>query len=381
MTGMERLQACIALKSVDRPGLLPSFIDRLAVVQAGLTFADVVERPSEVSAAMRWLWKKLGGYGDAAYYAGASGFYRYASGYLARVKLPGKELPRDVLWQIWEQPSFRREEYDDLIKKGWNAFALERIQRVWDISKEELEHYGSVEAYHKAQNERTVNQYRKDVALWKEMGVEVFMGPNVPSPQMALSMARSLTEYTIDLYEIPEKVEEALWAALPDFIQSGIAGCEALGIPCATIILERGSAQLYPLKFFERFEWPQLKKMVDEFIAHGITPLLHLDTDWSKNLPYFRDFPKGKVIASCDGTTNLFNAKKVIGDHVCLMGDVPASLLVNGTVEEVKTYVRRLCEEVGDGGGFILGTGCSMPANALIENVQAMIDTCKSYGQ
>jgi len=74
MTGMERLQACIALKSVDRPGLLPSFIDRLAVVQSGLTFADVVERPDEVSAAMRWLWKKLGGYGDAAYYAGPRDF-------------------------------------------------------------------------------------------------------------------------------------------------------------------------------------------------------------------------------------------------------------------------------------------------------------------
>jgi hypothetical protein len=354
-------------------------MDRLAVVQYGLTFADVVERPDEVSGAMRWLWKELGGYGDAAYYAGASSFYHYAFKYLARTKLPGKELPRDALWQIWEQPSFQRNEYDDLIKKGWTAFSLERIQRVWDISNEDLERYGSVEGYNIAQNERVANQNRKDMALWNDMGVEVFMGPNAPSPQMALSMARSLTEYTADLYEIPDKVEEALWTCLPEFIQYGIAGCKALATPCVSIILERGSGQLYPLKLFERFEWPQLKKMVDEFVAHGITPLLHLDTDWSKNLPYFKDFPKGKVIASCDGTTNLFNAKKVIGNHVCLMGDVPASLLVNGTVEEVTAYVRRLCEEVGDGGGFILGTGCSMPANANIENVRAMIDTCKSY--
>jgi uroporphyrinogen-III decarboxylase len=188
-----------------------------------------------------------------------------------------------------------------------------------------------------------------------------------------------MMEYTIDLYEVPDKVEEALWATLPAMIENGIAGCRATGIPCVAIIIERGSGQLYPLELFERFEWPMLKKMVDDFVESGITPLLHLDTDWTKNLPYFREFPKGKVIASFDGTTDLFNAKKVLRDHVCIMGDVPASLLVAGTPREVETYVRRLCDEVGDGGGFILGTGCSMPPNANIDNVKTMIDVCKSY--
>lgn len=201
------------------------------------------------------------------------------------------------------------------------------------------------------------------------------------SPQMLLSCARSLTEYTVDLYEIPEKVEEATWAALPTLIQNGIARCKLTGCPSIAIILERGSAQYYPLHFFERFEFPQLKKMIEEFVANGIIPLLHLDTDWSKNLPYFKEFPKGKVIASLDGTTNIFNAKKILKDHVCLMGDMPASLLVAGTVKEVEHYVRRVVEEVGDGGGFILGTGCYMPPDAKFENVKAMIDICKSYAK
>jgi uroporphyrinogen-III decarboxylase len=121
--------------------------------------------------------------------------------------------------------------------------------------------------------------------------------------------------------------------------------------------------------------------MIDKFVANGITPLLHLDTGWSKNLPYFKEFARGKVIASLDGTTSTFNAKKVLRNHVCLMGDVPASLLVAGTTKELETYVRKLVEEVGDEGGFILGTGCSMPPNAKFENVKAMINTCKSYTQ
>jgi len=379
MTGIERLRACVTLKNVDRSGILPSYMDRFAALQAGLTFADILERPDDTSAAMRKMWDRLGGWGDAVYYAGGTDIYYLSIKHLTRIRIPGKHLPRDSYWQILEAPNMKREDYDLLIQKGWNAFSLEMTSRIWEISDEEMKKYGSIGAYHKAQAEKSVNQYRKDAELWKAKGVEVFVGASVPSPQMALSCARSLTEYTLDLYEIPDKVEEAIWAALPDLIQNGMTGCKATGIPCVAIILERGSGAYYPLKLFEEFEFPQLKKMIEEFVANGITPLLHLDTDWSKNLPYFKEFPKGKLIASLDGTTNIFNAKKVLKDHVCIMGDVPASLLVAGTTKEVEAYVRSLVEKVGDGGGFILGTGCSMPPNATLENVRTMINTCKSY--
>lgn len=381
MTGIERIRACVALDNVDRPAILPSYMDRFAAMQAGMTFADILERPDDASAAMRSLWNRLDGWGDGVYYAGGTDIYYLSVKFLMRILLPGKQLPRDSYWQIMEMPIIQREDYDLLARMGWNAFALEMIPRVWEISAEEMERNGSVEGYNRAQGVKSVDQYKRDTDLWRKKGVEVVVGASVPSPQMALSCARSLTEYTMDLYEIPDKVEEAVWAALPDLIANGIAGCQATGIPCVAIILERGSAAYYRLNLFERFEFPQLKKMIEEFVKNGITPLLHLDTDWSKNLPYFKEFPKGKVIASFDGTTNLFNAKKVLGGHVCLMGDMPASLLAAGTTKEVEAYVRRLVEEVGDGGGFILGTGCSMPPNAVFDNVKTMIDTCKSYGR
>ncbi len=378
MKGIDRLRACVSLEDVDRPGILPSYMDRLASLRHGLSFADIIENPDEASRAMRLLWEELGGYGDCTYYAGGTDIYYLAVKHLTRIKLPGRELPRDDYWQIMETPVFSRDEYDLLIEKGWNAFSFEMTPRIWTVAEDDPIKADSMAAYHAARAERAVRQYKKDTALWREMGVDVFVGGSVPSPQMALSCARSLTQYTLDLYEIPDKVEEALWAALPELIASGIAGCRATGIPCVALILERGSGQLYPLTMFEKFEWPMLKQMIAEFVAHGITPLLHLDTDWSRNLPYFKRFPRGKVVASFDGTTDLFNAKRVIGDHVCIMGDVPASLLVAGTTDEVETYVGRLCDEVGRGGGFILGTGCSMPPNARYENVKTMIETCRS---
>jgi len=73
-----------------------------------------------------------------------------------------------------------------------------------------------------------------------------------------------------------------------------------------------------------------------------------------------------------DGETDIFQAKKVLGDHMCIMGDVPASMLFRDTPENVYAYCTRLIRELGPE-GFILQSGCDIPANAQLENVQAMV--------
>ena len=81
-----------------------------------------------------------------------------------------------------------------------------------------------------------------------------------------------------------------------------------------------------------------------------------------------------------DGYTDIFKAKEVLGNHMCIMGDVHASLLTLGHPEEVDAYVRKLIDTVGKDGGFILSTGCELPPNCKEENFQMMLDTAKSYG-
>jgi uroporphyrinogen decarboxylase len=59
--------------------------------------------------------------------------------------------------------------------------------------------------------------------------------------------------------------------------------------------------------------------------------------------------------------------------------DKLAALMCLGTPEEVEAYCKKVIDVVGDGGGFILSTGCTCPADCKIENLQAMVDTAKSY--
>jgi uroporphyrinogen-III decarboxylase len=61
------------------------------------------------------------------------------------------------------------------------------------------------------------------------------------------------------------------------------------------------------------------------------------------------------------------------------MGNVPASLLQTGTAQEVKDYCKKLIDDIGTGGGFILAPRSSID-EAKPENIRAMLDFTKEYG-
>jgi uroporphyrinogen-III decarboxylase len=65
---------------------------------------------------------------------------------------------------------------------------------------------------------------------------------------------------------------------------------------------------------------------------------------------------------------------------MCIMGDVPPDMLVLAPPSEVDEYCHRLIEEVGKGGGYVMGAGCEIPPNAKPENVKVMLDSVVKYG-
>ena len=168
-------------------------------------------------------------------------------------------------------------------------------------------------------------------------------------------------------------------ASCDDIINNAIQICKNNGGKIAFVVLERGSGFYYRLPVFERFEWPFLQRYVEALLAEGLTPWLHFDTDWSINLPYLRQLPKGKCVCDLDGTTDIFKAKEVLKGHMAISGDVPAALLTVGNPADVEAYCQRLIDEVGDGGGFMLTTGCECPVDVKPENLRAMVETGLNY--
>jgi uroporphyrinogen-III decarboxylase len=82
-------------------------------------------------------------------------------------------------------------------------------------------------------------------------------------------------------------------------------------------------------------------------------------------------------VAACKAF--MVKAKKILGDKFYIQGKVPSSLIVTGSPKEVKERCRKLIEDCGKGGGYILGAGC-IADNPKLDNLRAMMEAVREYG-
>jgi hypothetical protein len=367
MTRTQRFLTAVTLGIPDRVPV-SSMFDDFALRQKGISPAqrfDPVFRP-QVLQAFHEIFDDLGGY-DFQWHAGTSFAYSTWRG-SADIRVnsvpPGQESSLKA-----EREALFFDDYAKIISRGWNGFCEEFYPRITRLSIEQID----------ANQRRSFAQDLEDLKWWSARGVPVHQGATCLSPEVILSLGRTLTNFVLDMHHDPDKIQAVLDAMLGDLIENAVQDAAATGIPWAHILLTRGSATVYNLKIFERFVFPYLKKMVDTFVSNGLMVNLHCDTNWLKNLPYFKELPKAKCIVELDSTSDIFKAKEILNGHMCIKGDVPAPLLSLGKPADVVAYCRKLIDVVGKGGGFVLSTGCTCPVDAKFENVKAMIDTAKSY--
>ncbi len=369
MTRRERVETAIALEEPDRVPVMPLTVS-FPIRHRGMTQAEAWRDLDKAFQATLDTFDDLGGFDmlpkTNVYWPMLGGKFANAP---VRNLIPGRELPEDAIAQIDERELFSREDYDRIASLGWNAFWEEHYPMVANKSLERLA----------AVQNALLERFCREKKICEERGIPVMLGAAVDSVLMAFSLSRTLTQFTMDLFEIPDKVQAAMDASCDDLIQNALDTIAITKGEVAFIVLERGSGAIYRLELFERFEWPYLKRYVDAFVSEGIIPWLHLDTDWSLNLPYFKQLPKGKCVADLDGHTDIFRAKEILGGHMCISGDVRADILTLGKPEQIREYCQKIIDEVGRGGGFFLTTGCECPVDAKFENVKMMIDVAKTY--
>ncbi len=374
MTRQERLDAAINLQEPDRVPISP-MIMFFAARHAGITVEKFLFDPKAGFDAIVRTFEDLGGW-DVQFVAGSYDPLLYAMESPIRLKLPGVDLPPDSIWQAHEAEIMSVEDYQKVIDLGWNPFYYKYLlPKVYPGYGGDFR--GQVKLYSRLA--KITVQTVRDNRYWKKREIPTLIGTAIGSPFEVLSMARSFAPFFSDIFKHPQLVKDTMDAMLPDMISSTIQLAKLMGIPRVQLGGTRGSGQFISPAHFEEFYLPYLIKMVEAFYDAGLVSLMHFDSDWTKNLSYFKELPRASAILELDSTTDIFQAKQVLGGHLCLMGDVPASLLTLGTPAEVRAYTRRLIDEVGEGGGFILSSGCEVPHDAKFENVKAMIDTGKEY--
>jgi len=183
----------------------------------------------------------------------------------------------------------------------------------------------------------------------------------------------------LDMYRNPDKLQQALDLILRDAIQMGIVSASISPSPTVFIPLHKGPMGFMSLEQFKTFYWPTLHKLMLALIDQGLVPMPFIEADYTDRLEIISDIPKGKAIYWFE-RSDVFKAKEVLGDRVCIKGNVPSALLCTGTTEEVKAYCKKLIDVVGKGGGLIVDGDIGIADEAKPENVRAMTDFVKEYG-
>ena len=285
--------------------------------------------------------------------------------WFSSVAMPGVELTDNELWQVHEKEIITHDDYDEILEIGYAAwqekFLNENFDRPFEKSAPFFEYTPEAEK------------------RFMEAGIPVMVSNIFESPFEALCGGRSLSAFLMDdIMEIPEKLEqvfEEIHKVNMERYQEWIDNCEVkpLGVWVGGW---RGTPSMLSKDMFERFSWKYMKDIAMLCIDNGLVPIYHLDSSWDLGLEYFRELPEKTGILALDGKTDMNLAKKVLGDHTCIMGDIPAEMLAFGSKEQTYDYSMKLIKEIGPT-GFILCSGCDIPFNAKYENVEMMMKAIK----
>lgn len=358
---LELIRRAVRCEKVERVPVTPS-ADGYYARQAGISIREYMadgDLACQVS-----LQEQLRMEADATQTMVASP-YNLGRFWMSKVAVPGRELDDNAMWQIKEEKLMTAQDYDLLAEIGWQAFQEMYVSERLNLDEAALADFrrGGPERQRK----------------FEEAGIPSICDFLMVTPFESLCGARTLGGFFAeDLVGNPKRVLAATEMILQENLESyrkAISGGTAAGV---WIGGWRTSPNLISPKAFDKFVWPSFKAYYDLCMEMNVIPIFHLDSDWTKGLDFFNRLDKKSFIVAFDGTTDIRKARQVLGPEVCIMGDVPCTMLTYGTPEEVTAYVNQLLTDIGPR-GCIISSGCDIPSDAKGENVLAMSRAAHSF--
>jgi uroporphyrinogen-III decarboxylase len=398
-----RIIKAIKLEEPDRvPVHLPASL--FPAYYAGVTLHKVMYDYEE----LRRAWKKFLHEFDMDMYLGPSlvfpGRVLEALDYKL-YKWPGYGLPPDTTtYQYVEGEYMKADEYDAFIRDPSDflmrtylpriAGLLEPFQKFSRLTPMVGIPLGFITPYSTPDVQaalQTLMDVSRETAEWMavvadvdrealSLGFPSLFGGGAFAPFDAVGdMLRGTQGIFIDMYRQPEKLMEAMEKIIPITIDEAIAAANASGVPIAGMALHKGTGGFMSNKQYETFYWAPMKKVMMGMINEGLVPMPFAEGNYQPRLEIISDLPKGSAVWWFE-QMDMARAKEVLGDTACIAGNVPASVLLTGTPQEVKEYCRKLIEVVGKGGGFILTGGSDIMSKGNPDNLRAMMEAAKEYG-
>ena len=401
---VKRVHDAISLKRPDRVPILSAGC-YFFYKYAGLTFGEAMYDYKKSAGALIKAMKKFQ-WDMAPSVALPSGPLMELFG-LTQFKWPGFDLPDESFFQFIEGEYMTGEEYGDLLAdpEGFTIRKLmPRLSRL-------LEPFADLPPAHWTSNGLAVmmtfgrlagdptfakilealqkvgaemNKYNECRAKYiedmKDEGFPMVAAPHSNSPyDFITDFLRGMRGIMLDMYRHPDQLLEVIDLYTPMMIENALAAYKASGNPRVFMPLHRGAGGFMSNEQFAKFYWPSLKKIFLALIDAGLIPMPFFEGDYTPRLEFLAELPKGKVLGNFH-VVDLKKFKEILGETMCFRGNVPPSLLIAGSPQEVKDYVKMLIDMFADNGGLIIDGGSGIPYESKQENVEAMTEAVFEYG-
>lgn len=204
-------------------------------------------------------------------------------------------------------------------------------------------------------------------------------------PTWAMPDGSSMMEFSAQMYEEPEKLNEASQRRMDDALEAAAKLdqnghlLDGFGL-CSDYCFNVNP--FFTPEMFDELIVPYLKGVIDGYREMGYYSIKHTDGNIMPIVKQMADCGPD-AIHSLDpqGGVRLPEVRKIVGDKICLIGNVNCGLLQTGTDKECDADIMRsLREGMADGKGYIFSTSNCAYTGLALSRYERMIELWRKYG-
>lgn len=221
----------------------------------------------------------------------------------------------------------------------------------------------------------------EQIKVLRQMAPDIMLVTGA-SGTLGIPEAGEFVEFSEKLFTDPQEIDLLAQEKLSQGIGSAkrLIDCGIDAVYSASdLAYNRGP--YYNPEQMERFVFPYLIEWVLEVKEMGAYAILHSDGNL---MPCLERIASSGIdalqaidpLAGMDMRT----VKNLVGDKICLCGNIDCGLLVTGSPQKIFEATQHLLLTCKNGGGLVLGASNALQKQTPLENYLAMIDAWKEFG-
>ena len=183
--------------------------------------------------------------------------------------------------------------------------------------------------------------------------------------------------FAMTIYEQPDLIQ-ALFDKISDLILSmfdNMASMDSVGVLWYSDDIAYSSNLMVSPDFLRTYFFPLLKHIGNLAAQRGIPLIYHTDGVLWDVMDDIIDCGVTALHPIEPKSMEIIEVKQKVGNRLCLCGGVEVDLLARGSQEEVAELSKKYISEIGEGGGYCLGSSNSIPDYVNPDNYLAMVKT------